>query len=82
MPNRLRNLSGGEVIKIFQTFDFKLIFGKGSHCKLARINNDGTRQVIVVPRHQSISKGTLKSIYNKALNYLSEEQLKPLFYFL
>lgn len=56
-----------------------LFFSKGSHCKLSRIIN-GEKQVIVVPRHASVAKGTIKSIYRKATPYMEEEKLKPLFY--
>lgn len=79
MPNRLRNLSGDDIISIFQTFDFRLSFAKGSHCKLSRIVN-GEKQMIVVPRHASVAKGTIKSIYRKATPYVGEEKLRPLFY--
>lgn len=79
MPNRIRTLSGDDIISIFQKFGFTLSFSKGSHCKLSRVIN-GEKQVIVVPRHASVAKGTIKSIYRKASPYLGEEKLKPLFY--
>lgn len=79
MPNRIRNLSGDDIISIFQTFGFTLAYSKGSHCKLSRIVN-GKKQVIVIPRHKSVAKGTIKSIYRKATPYLGEEKLRPLFY--
>lgn len=79
MPSKLRDLSGDEVISIFQKFGFVISYAKGSHCKLTRkIGKE--KQVIVVPRHSSIAKGTLKSIYRKATSYLTEEILNPLFY--
>ncbi|MDP3745873.1 MAG: type II toxin-antitoxin system HicA family toxin [Phenylobacterium sp.] len=79
MPNRIRNLSGDDIVSIFEKFGFTLSFSKGSHCKLSRIVS-GEKQVIVVPRHASVAKGTIKSIYRKATVYLGEEKLKPLFY--
>lgn len=79
MPNRIRNLSGDDIISIFQGLGFALSFSKGSHCKLSRKIN-GEKQVIVVPRHASVAKGTMKSIYRKAAPYVGEEKLKPLFY--
>jgi predicted RNA binding protein YcfA (HicA-like mRNA interferase family) len=79
MPNKLRNLSGDEIISIFQKFGFIISYAKGSHCKLSRIAI-GEKQVIVVPRHKSVAKGTIKSIYRKATPYLTEEILNPLFY--
>ena len=79
MPNKIRNLSGDEIISIFQKFGFKISYSKGSHFKLIR-NANGVKQVIVVPRHKSVAKGTIKSIYHKATPYLGEETLNPLFY--
>lgn len=79
MPNRIRNLSGDDIISIFQKFGFTLSFSKGSHCKLSRMVG-GEKQVIVIPRHASVAKGTIKSIYRKATPYIGEEKLKPLFY--
>jgi predicted RNA binding protein YcfA (HicA-like mRNA interferase family) len=61
MPKRLRVLSGDEVITILEQFEFVLSFAKGSHCKMARVN-DGEKQVIVVPRHSTIAKGTLNDL--------------------
>ena len=79
MPNKLRNLSGDEIISIFQKFGFVISYAKGSHCKLKRTIGD-EKQIIVVPRHSSVAKGTLKSIYRKAVPYLGEEKLKSAFY--
>ena len=79
MPHKLRVLSGDEVISLFQKFGFAVSYSKGSHVKLSRVV-DGENQIIVVPRHDSVAKGTLKSIYRKTVFYVGEEKLKPLFY--
>lgn len=79
MSRRMRVLSGDDIISIFEQFGFILSYGKGSHCKLSRINN-GESQVIIVPRHKEITKGTLKSIYRKALPYIGEKELNKVFY--
>lgn len=79
MPNKLRSLSGDDCISILTQCGFSLSFTKGSHCKMTRITPMG-KQIIVIPRHESIAKGTLKSIYNKALSYVTEDKLKPFFY--
>ncbi|MDO8728840.1 MAG: type II toxin-antitoxin system HicA family toxin [bacterium] len=79
MPSKLRDLSGDEIISIFQKLGFKVSYSKGSHFKLARMVG-AEKQVLVVPRHSSVAKGTIKSIYRKATPYLGEEKLKPLFY--
>ena len=79
MPNKLRVLSGDEVISIFHKFGFSIGYSKGSHFKLVRVTND-EKQVIVIPRHIPVAKGTLKSIYRKALEYITDEELRPYFY--
>lgn len=79
MPSKLRDLSGDEIISIFQKFGFKISYSKVSHFKLARVVGN-EKQTLVVPRHSSVAKGTIKSIYRKAVPYLGEDQLKSLFY--
>lgn len=75
MP-RLKVLSGEELIEIFRKFDFGVASQKGSHVKLRRILADGTRQIITVPLHKELDKGTLRAIYRQTLRYISEEELK------
>ena len=41
---------------------------------------DGTSQTLTIPNHDELDKGTLKAIYNQALRYISEENLKGHFY--
>lgn len=79
MPKKLRTLSGDDIVSIFQKLGFAVSYAKGSHCKLSRVVG-GEKQVLVVPQHDSIARGTIKSIYRKALPYLGEEKLRPLFY--
>lgn len=62
MP-KLKVLSGNDVIKIFFLFDFEIASQKGSHIKLSRKINFG-KQVITVPNHNELDKGTLKAIIN------------------
>ena len=78
--SRLRILSGEEVIGIFLSFDFNVAAQRGSHIKLVRITNSGTRQTLTIPNHPEIDKGTLKAIYRQALRYVSEERLRNHFY--
>ncbi len=78
MP-KLKNLGGKEVISILTFFGFAIEKQKGSHVKLVRHTVSG-KQVIGVPLHTSIDKGTLKAIYNKILGYISEEKLRDHFY--
>ena len=78
MP-RLRDISGKQLVKIFKSFDFGIFGQKGSHIKMSRVNL-GITQVLVIPNHPSISKGTLKAIYIQALVYIPEKELKKIFY--
>jgi len=78
---RLKVLSGTDIIKIFSNFKFKISSQKGSHIKLQRILIDGTKQSLTVPMHGELDKGTLKAIFRQALRYIEEEELKPHFYY-
>ncbi|MFZ2521931.1 MAG: type II toxin-antitoxin system HicA family toxin [Minisyncoccia bacterium] len=78
MP-RLRDISGKQMVRIFQTLGFVVLSQKGSHIKMSRVQG-GKEQTLVIPNHTSISKGTLKTIYIQAGNYIPENQLKKLFY--
>ena len=78
MP-KLRDMSGKKLVKIFEEFDFVAIKQRGSHIKMQR-EYSGITQTLVVPNHASVAKGTLKDIYSQALQYISERELKPIFY--
>ena len=79
MP-RLKVLSGADVLKILAVFSFNVISQKGSHAKLQRVSENGTKQTLTVPLHEELDKGTLKAIYNQALRYIPESNLHPHFY--
>ena len=79
MPPRLRTLSGKDLVSVFVKLGFEVSSQRGSHIKLKRAVASGS-QILVIPNHKSISKGTLQGIYKKALLYLPEEALKPYFY--
>ena len=79
MP-KLRVLSGADVIDIFKLFDFAVAGQRGSHIKLQRIINNNVRQTLTVPLHADMDKGTLKAIYNQALPYIPEADLRKYFY--
>ncbi len=78
MP-KLKVLSGTEVIRIFFLFGFDITSQKGSHVKLSRKTNFG-KQVITVPNHDELDKGTLKAIINQASRFISENELFKHFY--
>lgn len=58
MP-KLRDLSGKKLVRIFESFGFSIISQKGSHIKMSRITNS-KEEILVIPNHSSIAKGTLK----------------------
>lgn len=79
MP-RLKVLSGRDVIAILATFGFVEDSRRGSHAKLRRVGPSGERQILIVPIHSELAKGTLRAIYRQALKYIYEEKLNPCFY--
>jgi predicted RNA binding protein YcfA (HicA-like mRNA interferase family) len=79
MPG-LRVLSGDNVVTIFLALGFAVESQRGSHVKLRRVLQDGTKQTLTVPVHDELDKGTLRAIFRQALRYVPEEQLRPHFY--
>jgi len=60
MP-KLPQISGKEISRILIRLGFRLKSRKGSHLKFARNTSYG-EEIIVVPNHKIIRKGTLHSI--------------------
>lgn len=77
---KLKTLSGRDVIKIFESFDFSIVIQKGSHVKLRRITKDNIKQTLTIPNHRELDRGTLKAIYNQSLRYILESDLRKHFY--
>jgi predicted RNA binding protein YcfA (HicA-like mRNA interferase family) len=77
--SKLKALSGREVVKLLKGFGFDLAGQRGSHMKLVRVV-EGCRQVLTVPNHEDIDKGTLKAIIRQASRYIPEEELRESFY--
>lgn len=78
MP-KLRKLSGTEVVSVFLKHGFVALKQKGSHVKLRRVVAE-VNQTLVVPKHRELDTGTLKAIFNQALRYIPESELRPDFY--
>jgi len=80
MP-RLRNLSGSDVLRIFEQFGFVVIRIRGSHHVMRR-TVEKKSQTINIPVHgkQSLPKGTLRAIYHDACRFVPEDDLRPHFY--
>jgi len=60
MP-KLRQLSGKEIIKIFESHGFKVKRSVSSHVRLTLQQKDSSYH-ITIPLHDSLKKGTLSSI--------------------
>lgn len=79
MPLKLKVKSGAELVADFKRLGFEVTSQKGSHVKLKRKASSGS-QILVIPNHKTLNRGTLLSLYRIALQYIAEENLKPLFY--
>jgi predicted RNA binding protein YcfA (HicA-like mRNA interferase family) len=78
MP-KLKRLSGKEVVSFCEENGFSISRQKGSHINLVRTVFD-RKQVVTVPNHKELDRGTLHSIFKKLLVYLSEKDLQDFFY--
>ena len=78
MP-KLRNLSGDEVVKIFERLGFIAVSQRGSPVKLKR-EGKLQKQTITIPLHKELDRGTVRAIYRQALKYVPENELSPYFY--
>ena len=79
MPNKLKNLSGKEIVKFLEQNGFSIHKNHGSHCKMRRTIGD-RRQTLVIPMHNSIAKGTLRDVYNQISEYLPESDTGNFFF--
>lgn len=78
MP-RLKVLSAKEVISILEKNGFTVAGQKGSHLKLKRTTSHGA-EVLTIPNHKEIDRGTLKAIFNQTRRFISEDELRVDFY--
>lgn len=74
--SNIPQVSGKEVIKALKKVGFDVSRQKGSHIRLVRIQ-DGVKQLVTVPNHKVIRKGTLLNGILKAIN-LSLDDFKKL----
>lgn len=70
-------VSGKQVIKVLEKIGFEVSRQKGSHIRLVRIQNR-VKQLITVPNHRVIRKGTLLSGILKPINLSLEDFKKRL----
>jgi predicted RNA binding protein YcfA (HicA-like mRNA interferase family) len=78
MP-KLRVQSGTDVVKILESFGFSIFKQRGSHIKMKRAE-DGVHQVMLVPNHKEIDKGTLRAVVRQASRFIPESELRKKFY--
>jgi predicted RNA binding protein YcfA (HicA-like mRNA interferase family) len=78
MP-KLKNLSYKDLVKIFSKLGFVVASQKGSYIKLVRII-DNNKQVMIIPAHKELDKGTLLAIFRQSSRYVPEDKLKDYFY--
>ena len=56
-------LSGADMVKALTWLNFAKVGQKGSHVKM---RNESTGRTVIVPMHDEIKRGTLKSILEQA----------------
>lgn len=74
--SNIPQISGKEVIKALEKIGFIVARQKGSHIRLVRMI-EGHRQLLTIPNHKIIRKGTLLNGILKPIN-LSLEEFKKL----
>lgn len=78
MP-KLKTLSAKKVVSIFKELGFSVCGQKGSHIKIARASFLG-KQILTIPNHKELDRGTLGAIFNQAKRFVPEEELIKYFY--
>lgn len=71
------NLSSNQLIKVLAKFGFKVVRQSGSHIRLEKISG-GKKQLITIPNHKTIKKGTLLNGILKPAGISLEELKKAL----
>ena len=68
-----------DVVKGFLKIGFYIKSQKGIHIKICRMVNLNS-QILIIPDHKEMKNGTLNSIYKKSKDYISEQELKDIFF--
>ncbi len=63
MGSALPVLSGAEVVRVFVSFDWKMVRQTGSHIILVK---EGEPVTLSAPNHREVAKGTLRSLIRTA----------------
>jgi predicted RNA binding protein YcfA (HicA-like mRNA interferase family) len=81
MPKIPRNVSGKELVKLLERYEYKETRQTGSHIRLVS-KAKGVEHRITIPNHQFIKIGTLNNILLDIASYLSiskQDLIKELF---
>ena len=76
---KLKQLSGKEVIKIFESHGFQIKRKVGSHTRLTLLQG-GTSYHITIPTHSSLKKGTLHAIVKDFELCFGKEEVNQYFF--
>ena len=66
MGSKYPVLTPSAIIRTLGTFGFVFKSQKGSHVKYVKISSDMPTKIVIVPMHDEVAKGTLKSILEQA----------------
>jgi len=70
----LPNLSGKEVVKVFESLGWEFIRQSGSHMVMTK---DDEIASLSIPNHKEVAKGTLRSLI-RAANLTADEFIKAI----
>ncbi|KKQ35080.1 MAG: YcfA family protein [Candidatus Nomurabacteria bacterium GW2011_GWB1_37_5] len=76
---KLKQFSGKEVVKIFESHGFAVKRMSGSHVRMTLQQNDSSYH-ITIPLHDQLKKGTLHGIIKDFESCFGREEAKHLFY--
>ena len=78
MP-KLRILAAKEIVMFLKQQGFTIDRQKGSHIVFIRVISF-SKQVLSVPNHTQLDRGTIKALYNQISRFVPEQDLQVLFY--
>jgi len=78
MP-KLRALKSKEIIKFLEQQGFVIDRQKGSHIVFTKTVSF-SKQVLTIPKHDTLDKGTIKALYNQISRFVPEVEIQNLFY--
>ncbi len=74
--SNIPQVSGKDIIKALEKVGFEVVRQKGSHIRLVRVKNN-RKQLLTIPNHKVIRKGTLLNGILKPIN-LNLKEFKKL----